>query len=708
MKEYEDLEIVVERISGVEIYAVNVRGACDGKEGDGSSSFQLNEITSPLVAGAGNEGANTRHIKIASSDKEYTVFGEKPLSRKDAESVGVQLSNALFKGEILQLWGQCKKYPSLRIRLDLSSAPDLAALPWEYMRTPGNTNFIGLDDRTTFLRYLRTTDAIRPLKVIPPLRILVMASSPTEVRQLDTKGEITKIKDALGSISEQNIEIVVLEKATIDALAAALQAAREDDKPFHIFHYIGHGAFDEAKNEGILLFEDDSMNSVAVGHEKLAQVLQPYRSDLRLIVLNACETARHSANSVYASVAAKVMQVAEIPAAIAMRYEITDKAAITFAEAFYKEMASGEPIEQAVDFGRMEVNRLNRPDEEWATPILYLRARNGNLFDVKVPEAPEELKGHYQKLASLLPSCNLVIFLGLDVNLSDRPYYDKWKPGIGLPSMGELYSYLSSSFDVVPAGGSLASLAQRLMNRGAFPDEMERIFAQPSRSTRLYRTLGQLTRKVTDKLPDVPADVCHSAMLFVTTTYDRALEQAFVEAGISEYHTIRYEQGFDGNWQFTHRRYADGKSTPIASVPLVAPHNPNTYGGLRGKWPVILKLPGEISNDESRYAITEDDFFAFAHKGLSDLLPADLLTQIQTCRHLYLGYDLQNWTLRLLWSRLCENQRVDFRKKSYAVVFDDKADPNADFWRENNVTFAAAELDDYISGLEQYVLGAFH
>ncbi len=118
---------------------------------------------------------------------------------------------------------------------------------------------------------------------------------------------------------------------------------------------------------------------------------------------------------------------------------------------------------------------------------------------------------------------------------------------------------------------------------------------------------------------------------------------------------------------------------------------------------MILKLPGEIGS-ELNYAITEDDFFVFANKSLSELLPADLLGQINNSRHLYLGYDVQNWTLRLLLNRICENQSLQKKKGSYAVVFDQTNDPNTDFWGEQNITPAPANLEDYVAGLEEYVL----
>jgi len=37
-------------------------------------------------------------------------------------------------------------------------------------------------------------------------------------------------------------------------------------------------------------------------------------------------------------------------------------------------------------------------------------------------------------------------------------------------------------------------------------------------------------------------------------------------------------------------------------------------------------------------------------------------------------------------------------------VFDEEDDPNALFWRESDVNFAIATLEDYVAGLEQNVL----
>lgn len=709
MPNYEDFEIVVEKVSDADIYAVNVRQACGGKAGDASSSFKLDEIIPPPAAvEENNSEPPTRHIVFSGGlKKDYTLTLTDSLTEKTARNVGLKLTQAVFKKEIAELWGKCQRYAPLRIRLDLTRAPELAALPWEYLRLTDDSNFAGLDKDATILRYLRTTDAVRPLKIIPPLRILLMAAAPQDLPQLDLNKEIVEIKNALSVLAEQNIEIVVLPQATGESLRTTLQKAQDNNQPFHIFHFIGHGAFDPKKQEGVLLFENAERKSVAVGHEDLGRWLQPFRSDLRLIVLNACEGARLSITDAYSSVAAKIMQIAEIPAAIAMQFRITDAAAIVFAKTFYRQIAAGENLEYAVDAARLAVNNLGGAKQEWATPVFYLRADSGHLLDVKIPKPPPKLAAHYETLKVVLPTCKLVVFLGLNVNAVDRPFYDFWEPRMGVPTAAELCSYLGRQYNLAASGNSLAGLAQAIQLRKhiSLSDEFNPIFGalrmKSQKTSRLYRTLAQLTKKITDGLSPDGKERMHKSLLFVTTTYDNALEKAFGENGVGNYHLIRYERDDKGSCLFSHREYENGNLKK--QILLDSLNMPNQYTAWRDTAPVILKLPGEVGED-SEFAVTEDDFFAFAGKKISDLIPPDVLTQVKESRHLYLGYDLQSWTLRLLRNRICEGQSGNGKKGSYAVVFDEDDDPNALFWRESEVNFATATLEDYVAGLEQNVL----
>jgi hypothetical protein len=735
MTKYENFEIVIEKFANPDTYKVSAPKACG--RGYASDTFELEvgalnevspqkfhdtfslgeiEATAALreeIQPSGNQSPE-RHVTVSMKQgKTYKVDLTKPLSERAAKIIGQRLTDAIFKSKIMGQWGRCSEVSRrnnarLRIRLNLKGAPDLAALPWEYMMMPDSSNFMGLDEDATIVRYLETNDAVGPLKVSPPLRILVMASAPEDLSQLDKDDEISKISQSLSALSGKLVDVVVLPQATSESLEQALREAKDNYRPFHVFHFIGHGSFEEEDGAGVLFLEDEAKQSVPVSHDVLGRWLQPYRSDLRLIFLNACQSARLSTQDPYSNVAGKIMEIAEVPAAIAMQFRITDEAAIDFAEAFYTELGKGRALEGAVDKGRRAINSNNGTKNEWATPVLYLRADSGYLLEVKTPTPPVSLKAHYASILPLLPLCRLVFFLGLNVNAVDRSLYESsWMPENGAPTIAELNSYLSRIHNINAPGGTLASIAQQLsLQKKNLPDEFSYVFSPgkaPSRMSKLYEVLAQLAKKVTDRLDPDMKDEAFRGLLFVTTTYDKALEEAFIRNGIKRFHIICYGQGGDKNtWLYSHRQYEEREV--VKTTFLDDQNKPNEYTGWRDNAPIILKLPGEVGYDELQFAITEDDFFAFAKKLPHDLIPGSILAQIHGSRHLYLGYDMQNWTLRLLWDRICELQDGNNKKNSYAVVFDKDDDPNAIFWDNSEVKFALATLEDYVAGLEQDVL----
>jgi hypothetical protein len=709
MPVYDDLEIIVQKIGGdANIFAVTARHAARAQQRDASGSFTLDEIKALPSPAQSHATAATRRVDFAGGlPQNFTLArAETFAGEAEARQFGVRLSQALFKTEIAQLWGACKEHSranrtALRVRLDITRAPELAALPWEYLRAPDDSDYLALDTDCALVRYLRSAEAARPLKIIPPLRILALASAPQDSATLDINAEILNIKQELAALREEFVSVTVLEAATFDNLEKALREARAAREPFHILHFIGHGAFDEAKQEGVLLFEDEQQKSLPVSHNELARLLDDYQSDLRLVVLNACEGARGGREDVFTSVAAQVLRLANLPAAIAMQFSITDQAAIVFARAFYRELAASSPLEQAVGAARRAVSRTQTGLQEWGTPVLYLRADNGQLLDLRAPTIQPALKGHYDALREALPNSKLVFFLGLNVNTVGRPAYERWRPEFGLPSADELCAYIAGELLKLPQqAGSLASLAQQLGRNHNLRHEFRTIFQPPVKVSSLYRFLGGLAKKVTDRLAQ-SADICHNGLLFVTTTYDNVLENAFAAAGLNEYHLLCYGQDENEHWLFTHRHYRERQL--VATTPLDAANPPNTYLGLSSQAPVILKLPGEAGS-EGGFAVTEDDFIAISRRDLSELIPANILTQLQKSRHLYIGYDLQYWPLRLLWHRICEGQNKFAKRESYAVVFDKDLDPNAPFWGGYGINFAIANLEDYVAGLEQLVL----
>ncbi len=68
-----------------------------------------------------------------------------------------------------------------------------------------------------------------------------------------------------------------------------------DDGPWHVFHSVGHGGYNQMADEGTLALADDESRTHPVGADGVSQLLAEHHS-LRLAVLNACDTGRGSAN----------------------------------------------------------------------------------------------------------------------------------------------------------------------------------------------------------------------------------------------------------------------------------------------------------------------------------------------------------------------------------------------------------------------------
>jgi hypothetical protein len=77
---------------------------------------------------------------------------------------------------------------------------------------------------------------------------------------------------------------------------------------------------------------------------------------------------------------------AGLPAVVAMQLAIKDRTAVAFSREFYGALASGWPVDAAVQEGRRSImtvlgNRWNE-NVDWAIPTLYMRAPDGVILGV--------------------------------------------------------------------------------------------------------------------------------------------------------------------------------------------------------------------------------------------------------------------------------------------------------------------------------------
>jgi hypothetical protein len=298
-----------------------------------------------------------------------------------AREFGGKLFEAVFSNEVRDCFRSSLSQVNnleetgLRLKLRLQNASELADLPWEYLFDSTQGHFFAQSKYTPIVRYLEMPLRISPLKVNLPLKILVMISSPAGYVPLDVEQEKILLQKALEPLIKDGlVQVEMLEKATLSTLQRYLR-----EQEYHIFHFIGHGNFDQKTKEGVLVLEDELGSGWLATADRIGTILHDHRS-LRLAILNSCEGARNALSDPFAGVATSLI-CQGVPCVIAMQFRITDGAAIKFSEEFYFALAAGFPVDAAVAEARKAIYALPN-DVEWGTPVLYMRTDDGVLFDL--------------------------------------------------------------------------------------------------------------------------------------------------------------------------------------------------------------------------------------------------------------------------------------------------------------------------------------
>jgi hypothetical protein len=319
-----------------------------------------------------------------------TLGGRPPLE------IGTELYRSVFQGQVRTLLdksrGQLEISPNLGLRLKIKLDPGdeetgaLADLPWELLCDGETEDFFALSRQTSLVRYLDVPRPSQPIPFTPPLRILAVGASPHGLQPLDLEEEMGRLEDLNRSSAE--VEVRTLAHASAGAVREALAG-----DTYNVLHFMGHGTFDRASGEGMLAFEGTGGSLDLVSGKAFATKLRDLRS-LGVVVLNACNTARarqQGGANPFRGVATALV-LGGVPAVVAMQRPISDRAAIGFSTAFYRHLARGDSIDEALTEGRQAIHSAKPEEFEWATPVLFLRMPEGNVFVARPTERPEKIE----------------------------------------------------------------------------------------------------------------------------------------------------------------------------------------------------------------------------------------------------------------------------------------------------------------------------
>jgi DNA-binding SARP family transcriptional activator len=259
--------------------------------------------------------------------------------------------------------------------------------------------------------------------------------------------------------------------------------------------------------------------------------------------------------------------------------------------------------------------------------------------------------------------------------------------------VGELARRLAERFNF-PAeeSGELTRVAQYVaLMKGSGPlyDELDELLDAMAAPTSIHRFFAAL--------PPLLRERGAPHQLVVTTSYDLALEQAFLDAG-EEFDVVAYLAAGRHRGRFCH--FAPDGTVSVIDVP-------NRYATELAleRRTVILKLHGGIDRHHDRawesFVITEDDYIDYLARGdLAKAVPVSLAMRLRRSHFLFLGYGMRDWNLRVVLNRLWGNETVDYR--SWAVVSSPRPMERA-FWRGRDVDLVEAGVEEYVDSLAQHV-----
>ena len=317
------------------------------------------------------------------------IANNSKLDKKQCRQLGELLFNSLFDPVLCQDFLNFhfqvvqEKEQLLRIELDIDEQemPEVAALPWEFLCVPESANqgtvWLATDPNLVFSRRRALWNPAKPIQLAQgeKLRIALAIAAPKNLENVEY-AEVQEYLEALAEEQSEEIELLpIVNPATPTAINELLE-----QKP-HIFHFIGHGRFEDEEGEKvgqIALVRKVLNTALWVDAEFFAGLFMTHRPGI--VVLQACEGAMQSESEAFRGVVPKIV-AQNIPVVVGMQYEVSNAIASVFSSEFYRRLGKGEPVDIAAQNGRftiaLETQFKNR---DFATPVIFMNVKDGYLF----------------------------------------------------------------------------------------------------------------------------------------------------------------------------------------------------------------------------------------------------------------------------------------------------------------------------------------
>jgi hypothetical protein len=301
--------------------------------------------------------------------------------------VGMQLWEGLIAGRVRELFQKARRkgLEDGRIfHLRLSLPKELESLPWEALYDEQETCFLGTRQQFCVIRSgtqrlgsAHDPARPRPTSSGPPGILLVMPRGSGLDLARERGCVLARIAAVNGAVRVEVLDGVV----TLMALQERIQS-----RSCAIVHFAGHGRVND-RGEVELQLNDEAGEARWVDIDVFATLFN--QSAVRLVLLNCCRAASVTIARGVASMGPVLINQG-VAAVIAMRYEVSDDVAVSFADAFYRVLLTGpQPgrVDVAIEAARLAIFQEGSGDRHrgFITPALYLAPGREQLFELPAP-----------------------------------------------------------------------------------------------------------------------------------------------------------------------------------------------------------------------------------------------------------------------------------------------------------------------------------
>lgn len=367
---------------------------------------KINAVTSATVS-----------IPVAEMHGELARIRGGTADRITCQSIGRRLHDAIFPQEVLDLWNYTAETAGsgvVRLRLHIRDRV-AARLPWELLFR--NDFHLAMVPSYPVVRATRRRAGRPPVARAPSILVVntiardggVSAALESHLRALrdaGTAGDVLSVP----AHSREDVRVALRDlPAPYDVVHLFVEPARRD----------GDGICLRSPNEEPQFLEATELANLLHG------------SSARLVVVSAAAGGAVGDEAALFTIAERVAPV--VTALVAVPGTVAPSAAAAFAQAFYRKLAHGCPVEACMAEGRMAVMTAVRTNNaQWAMPLLFNNDPDALCFGGDPPRecfgtiASEASRSHSETAAEGRPRTNVGVELHQNLVGRDEAMRQAW------------------------------------------------------------------------------------------------------------------------------------------------------------------------------------------------------------------------------------------------------------------------------------------